>query len=85
MISTHETVYQVTKKNASLKLNQAKNNEDVRCAQGWSWASARWATNLGLTSKLGLIPNFFKALMSHFKIRSHPKIFKILIKRPQYI
>jgi hypothetical protein len=38
-------------------------------SQGWPWARARWATALGLTSKLGLIPKNFKAL----------------IERPQYI
>ena len=31
--------------------------------QGWPWARAKWATVLGLTSKLGLIPKNFKALI----------------------
>jgi hypothetical protein len=31
--------------------------------QGWPWARARWATALGLTSKLGLILKSFKALI----------------------
>ena len=35
--------------------------------QGWPWARARWATVLGLTSKLGLIPNFFKAFIERFQ------------------
>ncbi len=53
--------------------------------QGWPWARVKWATVLGLTLKLSLISKFFKALMPHLKIRSHPKIFKVLIERPQYI
>jgi hypothetical protein len=31
--------------------------------QGWPWVRARQATALGLTSKLGLVPKFFKALI----------------------
>jgi hypothetical protein len=35
--------------------------------QGWPWARARWATALGLTSKLGLIPKFFKAFIERIQ------------------
>jgi hypothetical protein len=78
-------VYQVTKNNASIKLNQAKNYDEVHCAQGWPWARARWVIVLGFISKLGLIPNFLKVLMPHLKIRPHPKIFNVFIEMPQYI
>jgi hypothetical protein len=35
----------------------------INLSQGWAWARARWAIALGLTPKLGLIPNIFKDLI----------------------
>jgi hypothetical protein len=40
-----------------MKISQGGPRQGVACAR------ARWATALGLTSKLGLIPKIFKALI----------------------
>jgi hypothetical protein len=60
----------------------------VNPIQGWPWARARWATVLGLTSKLGLILKSFKALIilkgqKKKKLINNITLYKKL-KRPIY-
>jgi hypothetical protein len=51
----------------------------VQFAQGWPWARASWATALGLTSKLGLIPKSFKTLIILKGLKNKKKIIKKII------
>ena len=54
--------------------------------QGWPWARARWATFLGLISKLGLILKFFKVLLKGLNIFIYAKIKKAhIFKKSLYL
>ena len=44
-------------------IHQSRGSLTLPKIQGWPWARASRVTALGLTSKLGLIPNFFKTLI----------------------
>jgi hypothetical protein len=60
-----ETIYVKQKLEASNSNMTPKTTQVVPIStqQGWPWAKARWATALGLTSKLGLIQKKFKTLI----------------------